>query len=223
MDLQKLKEEQITLSKRLNIKDVIKLENIRFVGGIDLTYVDIWKNPTMGIACVAVYDLKKKEIVDAYFAEKEVYFPYIPTFLAYRELPLVLEVFKKIKKRVDAFLLDGMGIMHPRRMGIAAHFGVLTNTVSVGCAKSFLIGDYKEPKNVQFSYEDVRVNGELVGYVLRAKKNAKPIFVSPGNNISFISALKLVVNSIDGYKIPQPIRFAHNFLQNYRRDLLKSH
>ncbi len=221
MDLEALKQEQLSLREKLNLRDRLKLDEIRYVAGIDLTYLEIWKNPTTGIACAVVLDLKSNlRVVEVKYAVQEVDFPYIPTFLAYRELPLVLEVAKKLESRVDVFMLDGMGIMHPRRMGIAAHFGVVSGCMSIGCAKSFLIGDYKEPENKPLSYETVEIEGEKVGYVLRSKKNTKPIFISPGNNITCETALDVSIRCLKGYKIPEPTRLAHNYLQAYRRELL---
>ena len=221
MDLEALKREQLSLRKKLNLRDSIKLDEVRYVAGIDLTYLDVWKNPTIGIACAVVLDLMNDlNVVEVEYAIKSVDFPYIPTFLAYRELPLVLEVTGKLENPVDVFMLDGMGIMHPRRMGIAAHFGVVQDVVSLGCAKSYLVGDYKEPANVFGDYRPVFVDGELRGFALRSKKNARPIFISPGNNITPHSALKLTLLCLDGYKVPKPTRLAHNYLQQYRKNLL---
>ncbi len=222
MNLEFLKKEQLSLRKRLNLADRLELRKIRYIAGIDLTYLDIWKNPTEGIACAVVLDLKNDlKVIEVKYAVREVNFPYIPTFLAYRELPLVLEVAKKLEGHVDVFILDGMGIMHPRRMGIAAHFGVLRDCVSIGCAKSFLIGDYKEPENEPLSYESVEIEGEKVGYALRSKRNTKPIFISPGNNITCEAALKVSIKCLKRHKIPEPTRLAHNYLQIYRKELLK--
>ncbi|WP_457625909.1 endonuclease V [Persephonella sp.] len=216
--ISKLKTEQIQLSKKLNLKDKTPVEHIRIVAGIDVTFTDIWKNPTTGIACITVIDVENDfKVLEKVFAEKIIDFPYIPTFLAYRELPVILEAYKKLNTTPDAFILDGMGIMHPRKMGIAAHFGVITDTISVGCGKSKLIGQFKIPENKKFAYEPVFVDGELRGYILRTKKNANPVFVSPGNNISVESSLKLVMKTVRNYKLPEPTRLSHIFLQEYRR------
>ena len=221
MELNRLKEEQISLSKRIKLQDKLPIDSVRYVAGIDLTYLDVWKTRTLGIACAVVLDIKRDfEVVQVEYAESEVDFPYIPTFLAYRELPLVMRVSDKLGVRVDLFMLDGMGIMHPRRMGIAAHFGVIKGCMSVGCAKSHLIGEYKKPSNRLLSYEKVFINGEHVGFVLKSKKNANPIFISPGNNISLDSSLKMAIRCLNGYKLPEPTRLAHNLLQVYRRKLI---
>ncbi len=221
IDTKKLEEEQLELSKKLNLTDKIDIDNIKLVAGIDLTFTNIWENPTTGIACIVVLDYKTLEVKEKVFAEKKVDFPYIPTFLAYRELPTILEAYKKLTLKPDVFILDGMGILHPRKMGIASHFGVITNEVSIGCGKSKLIGEFEEPENKPFSYKPVFVEGELRGYVVRTKKNTNPIFISPGNNISVRSSLKLTLNTVKKYKLPEPTRLAHNFLQEYRRKLLE--
>lgn len=222
MDLEKLKKEQTELSKKLHLTDKIKIEDIKLVAGIDVTYTDIWKNPTTGIACIIVLDFQTLNVTETVFAEKTVDFPYIPTFLSYRELSPILKAYEKLKSNPDVFILDGMGIIHPRKIGIASHFGVVTNKISIGCAKSKLIGDFHQPENKRFSYEPLFVDNELRGYVLRSKKNTNPIFISPGNNISTESSLKILMRTISKYKLPEPTRLAHNNLQIYRKELLSN-
>ncbi len=220
INLEKLKREQIELSKKINLKDKKNIENVRFVGGIDVTFSQIWKRETLSISCIVVLDIKDNfKVVETAFSTKEVTFPYIPTFLAYRELPVILDAYTKLKTDVDVFLLDGMGILHPRRMGIASHFGVVTDTITVGCGKSKLTGEFKEPENKPLSYKPVYLNNDKVGYILRTKKNTNPIFLSPGINISVESSLKLVLKCLNGYKLPEPIRLSHNKLQEYRRNI----
>ncbi len=217
--IEKLKKEQINLSKKLKLKDKKTLDEIKLVAGIDTTFTNIWENPTTAISCIVVLDIEDNfKEVEIVFAEKIIDFPYIPTFLAYRELPVILETYKKLKTKPDAFLVDGMGIIHPRKMGIASHFGVVTDEISVGVGKSKLVGKFEMPENKKFSYKPVYVDGELRGYVVRTKKNANPVFVSPGNNISVESSLKLVLKCVDKYKLPEPTRRAHNYLQKYRRE-----
>ena len=217
--IEKLKREQIELAKKLNLNDKKRLNEYRYIAGIDTTFTDIWSNPTTAISCIVVLDIKDNfKIIEKVFAEKKIDFPYIPTFLAYRELPVILEAYKKLSSKPDAFIVDGMGILHPRKMGIASHFGVITDTISIGCGKSKLIGKYKEPPNKRFAYNPVYVDDELRGYIVRTRKNSNPIFVSSGNNISINNSLQLVLLSIDKYRLPEPTRLAHNFLQEYRRN-----
>ena len=219
--IEKLKKEQIELSKKLNLQDIKPIDQIRYVAGIDVTFTDIWKSTTTGIACITVLDIKNgfKE-VETVYADKPVDFPYIPTFLAYRELPVILEAYNRLNFKPDAFIVDGMGILHPRKMGIASHFGVVTDSISVGCGKSKLIGEYEEPPNRNKAYSPVYIDRKLGGFILRTKKNTNPLFISPGNNISVESSLKLILKCLNGYKLPEPTRLAHNKLQKYRKRII---
>ena len=218
--IHRLIKEQIKLSKKLKIKDKIPVDKIKIVAGIDVTFTDIWKNPTTGIACITVIDVRTFQTLETVFAEETVDFPYIPTFLAYRELPVILKAYKKLKTKPDAFIIDGMGIIHPRKMGIASHFGVITDTISIGCGKSKLTGEFEQPENKKFAYRPVYLDGELRGYILRTRKNSNPVFVSPGNNISVESSLKVVIRSVKDYKLPEPTRLAHLNLQKYRKKII---
>ncbi len=218
--IHRLIKEQIKLSKKLKIKDKIPVDKIKIVAGIDVTFTDIWKNPTTGIACITVIDIRTFQTLETVFAEETVDFPYIPTFLAYRELPVILKAYKKLKTKPDAFIIDGMGIIHPRKMGIASHFGVITDTISIGCGKSKLTGEFEQPENKKFAYRPVYLDGELRGYILRTRKNSNPVFVSPGNNISVESSLKVVIRSVKDYKLPEPTRLAHLNLQKYRKKII---
>ncbi|WP_456382112.1 endonuclease V [Persephonella sp.] len=221
--IQKLKAQQLELAQKLNLKDRIPVEEIKTVAGVDVTFTNIWSTKTTGIACITVLDITRNfETVETVYAVKEVDFPYIPTFLAYRELPVIMEAYKKLSSRPDAFILDGMGILHPRKMGIAAHFGVVTDTISVGCGKSRLTGEFEPPENKKFAFSPVYIDRELRGYAVRTKKNANPVFISPGNNISVESSLKLLFRTTAGYKLPEPTRRAHNLLQKYRKQLIGS-
>lgn len=222
MNIEDLERQQLELSKKLILEDTKPIENIRLVAGIDTTYTDIWTNPTVAISSIVVLDIENNfKEVEIVFAEKEIDFPYIPTFLAYRELPSILEAYKKLKTKPDAFLVDGMGILHPRKMGIASHFGVITGEISVGIGKSKLVGNFEMPENKPFSYKPIFVNKGKRGYILRVKKNTNPIFISPGNKISVDSSLQLALKCIGRYKLPEPVRLAHNHLQEYRRKILK--
>ncbi|NPA12803.1 MAG: endonuclease V [Aquificae bacterium] len=216
--IKKLEEEQLSLASKLSLKDRKSVDQINTVAGIDVTFKDIWKNDTTAIASIVVMDLRDNfRVLETVFAEREVKFPYIPTFLAYRELPVILDAYEKLKTKPDAFIVDGMGILHPRKMGIASHFGVITDEISIGCGKSRLIGRYKQPPNEEGAYNPVYVDGEKRGYIVRTRKNANPVFVSPGNNISVDSSLKLLLKSLKGYKLPEPTRLAHTLLQKYRK------
>ena len=222
MEIEHLKGQQIELAKKLNLVDRIEVDKVRYVAGVDTTFLDPYKNPTIAISSIVVIDIRSFEITEKVFGKREIDSPYIPTFLAFRELPVILEAYEKLKTKADVFIIDGQGILHPRKMGIASHFGVITDTVSVGCGKKHLYGDFQDPANKDLAYEFVYdpKTAEKIGYVLRSKKNTNPIFISPGNNISLESSLYVIIKTLDGYKLPQPVRLAHNFLSEYRKKLL---
>ena len=120
----------------------------------------------------------------------------------------------------DVLVLDGHGIAHPRRVGIATHFGLVMQTPTIGCAKSVLTGKYAEPPNEPGTYTDLIHHNEVIAKVLRTKRNVKPVVVSPGNLISMQQSLDIILQCVRKYRIPEPTRFAHNFVNEERRKYL---
>lgn len=221
INLNELEKIQIELAKQISLEDKIDIKDIRYVAGIDTTFLNPYENPTTALSCITVIDIKYFSVVETVYGEKEIDFPYIPTFLAFRELPSIIEAYKKLKSKVDVFIIDGQGILHPRKMGIASHFGVITNTITIGCGKSHLYGYYKEPENKDIAFEYIYdKNKEKLGYVLRVKRNTKPIYISPGNNISIESSLYVIIKTINKYKLPIPIKYAHDNLSKLRKKLI---
>jgi deoxyribonuclease V len=143
MDLRELEKIQLDCSKRVILED--RFEKLELVGGMDLTFEDLKKTPTRAWASLVVLELKSLRPIYQKVVEGVVDFPYIPTFLAFREMPLMLELYKEAKVKADVYFIDGQGIAHPRGCGIASHFGVETNTPTVGVAKTILVGKAQEP------------------------------------------------------------------------------
>lgn len=216
MDIQskELEKIQIECSKKVIQKDDFK--KVELIGGIDLTFEDIKENPTRAWASLVVVRLSDLRVVYQKVVEGMVDFPYIPTFLAFRELPLMLELYKRAEVKPDIFFIDGQGVAHPRGCGIASHFGVETNEVSVGVAKTKLFGYAKEPDTKRGSYSYLTYKGSIVGAVLRTKDNVEPVYVSVGHRISLKTAIELVLKT-SIYRIPEPTRLAHNLLQRVRK------
>ena len=215
MDLSELEKIQQECAKKVSQKD--EFSQINTVGGIDLTFENIKENPTRAWASLVVVDVHTKKPIYSHVTEGVVDFPYIPTFLAFRELPLMLKVYQEAKIKPDAFMIDGQGISHPRGCGIASHFGVTTNTVSVGVAKTLLVGKYESLGRKRGSLSPIVYKGKVVGVALRTKDNTEPVYVSVGHKISLRSAVGLVL-SLCLYRIPEPTRLAHNLLQKVRKD-----
>ena len=150
-------------------------------------------------------------------------FPYIPGFLAFREIPAILEAFNQIPPEVcpNVIMFDGNGILHARRMGIAAHFGAITETVTMGCAKKKLAGKYEEPGSMKGDYSLVTDKNETIGFALRSKNNVKPIFISPGNGMNLKDSMEITIRCLGKYRLPEPTRYAHDFVNQFRTGVLK--
>ncbi len=171
------------------------------------------KKSIMFYASVVVFELKTMERVEAVTASGKVDFPYIPGLLSFRESPILLKAFAKIKSNPDVILLDAQGIAHPRGIGLASHIGLLLDKPSIGCAKTKLIGDYHEMGAEVGCYSPLTVQDKVVGAVLRTRKNVKPVFVSTGHKIDLDTSIHLVLKSCRGYRLPEPVRQAHNLVK----------
>ena len=226
--LTKLREHQLFLSQEVKLQP-ISLR--RYLLGFDLTFLKA-KEGEIGIGSVSVFQvsgenkpfkLKLNKLTDLAVIT-EVNFPYIPTFLAYRELPTLLELVKLLEKELGVnpsqeaiAVIDGQGIAHPRGLGIASHFGVMTGIPSIGCAKRKLWGKFKHPSPGNYS-PLLSGNNEVIGYVLRPSKSKKLFFISPGHMVTPQDALQLIIRSIEALGYP-PTQEAHNVLQKLRREV----
>jgi deoxyribonuclease V len=195
--LKKLRKEQIELSKKVILKD--NFTKIETVAGIDIAYPKSEFDDACGV-CV-VMDFKTKEIVEEKTVFCKTNFPYISTYLAYRELPIIKKLIKSLRATPTVFMFDGNGILHPYGIGLASYVGVAFNISSMGVAKSLLYGEVIG--------DIVNINGKKKGFTFFSSKNIKkPIYISPGHKISFATSYKIVKN-FSFYKIPEPLRQAH--------------
>ncbi|MCY3780337.1 MAG: deoxyribonuclease V [Chloroflexi bacterium] len=195
---------QIDLASHL-ISDLrLQLDDVKTVAGVDVSVKG-------GIARAAVVLMKYPELstVEAVSAQCETKYPYIPGLLAFREGPVIVEALRKIKREPDVFLFDGMGQIHPRRMGIAAHLGLWLRRPTIGCGKSHFIGEYQLPGLEKGGRSPLMYRGEQLGVVLRTRKGVKPVYVSVGHLCEMESAARLVLACAPKYRLPEPIRAAH--------------
>ncbi|AQQ52362.1 endonuclease V [Planococcus lenghuensis] len=202
---------QEQLADQLDITRPLPLEGVRSCAGVDLAY---WKEgeTERGVCSIVVIDNRTHEIMEQTMSIGTIQTPYIPGYLAFRELPLIAEAAEQLTVTPDVFLFDGNGTLHPRRMGIASHAAFFLNRPTVGVAKSyFKIGgiDFKMPGNEKGDFTDIRINGEVTGRALRTAEKVKPVFVSPGNRIDLESATQLVLSLVNkDSRLPVPIRLA---------------
>jgi deoxyribonuclease V len=177
--------------------------------------------PNQCIAVIVVMRIGQGrfEVIETASAIEPVTFPYIPGLLTFREAPACIAAAKKIKAEPDFIMIDGQGIAHPRRFGIAAHLGVLFERPTIGCAKSRLIGEYNEPGKRKGSFSELTDDGEVIGAVLRTRTAVKPVYVSIGNKVTLEDAIELTMRSTDKYRIPEPTRIAHQLVTKEKKKL----
>ena len=193
-----------------NLSDrVIKLDalpDVKYVAGVDMSTRRTSKTAT---ASVVLLNYPELEVIDVQTASGHLEFPYIPGLLSFRELPLTLAACEKLPITPDIIIVDGQGIAHPRRFGLASHLGIIMNIPTIGCAKSRLCGSYTEPENESGNYSNLVDKNEIIGAVVRTKQGVKPVYVSIGHKISLDTAINWVVHCCRGYRLPQPTRLAH--------------
>ena len=179
---------------------------IKTIAGADISYS---KGSNLFFAVVVILDFPTMEIIEQASSSGMVDFPYIPGLLTFREGPMLLEAFQKLSSTPDAIIFDGHGIAHPRGIGLASHMGLFLNIPSIGCAKTRLVGSYNEAGNEPGDFSPLVHNGEIMGAVLRTKKNVKPVFVSQGHKIGLKKAIDITLSCCRGYRLPEPTRKAH--------------
>jgi len=161
------------------------------------------------IACAVVLSAKTFEIIETAYAVQTVNFPYIPGLLSFREAPACLAAIEKLKTIPDCVIVDGQGIAHPRRLGLACHLGLFLDIPTIGCAKSRLIGDFKQPGSAKGSTSLLTDKGETIGSVVRTRNDVKPVFVSVGHKCRLCDAVRIVLDCCRRYRLPEPSRLAH--------------
>jgi len=172
-------------------------------------------------AGIVVLDFQSLKPVGYSLVKSSTSFPYVPGYLAFREVPALMDALQQMPVRPDVIMADGQGIAHPRRMGIATHLGLLAGIPTLGCAKKILFGKWEEPGQLKGSYTLIKDRAEVIGYALRTKNKTKPVFISPGNNMSLEKSLEIGLHCMGAYRIPEPTRMAHEFVNLFRTGQLQ--
>lgn len=202
--------EAIALQQELRSRIILEnsFQSINTVAGVDCSY-DLQTNISRAVVCVFTYP--QLELIESSMAHLPTDFPYIPGLLSFREIPVILEALKVLKSDPDILMVDGMGIAHPRRMGIATHLGLVIDKPTIGVGKSLLCGKYQIPGSRKGDRSDLIHKSEKIGTVLRSKDNTNPLFISPGHKIDHETAVRLVLETAIKYRLPQPTHFADKF------------
>ncbi|MBO1005689.1 endonuclease V [Pseudogracilibacillus auburnensis] len=215
---------QNTLLPGVILDNIFQIEEIRLIAGVDVAYWDENK-ATYGVCSIVIIDYHTKEVIEQVYSVGEITIPYIAGFLAFRELPLVMDAVNKLMIQPDLYLFDGNGYLHERHMGIATHASFYLNRPTIGVAKSYLkIGnvDFVVPENITGAYTDIIIEGKVYGRALRSRLRVKPIFISCGNLIDMDTATEIVMSLIGkNSRIPIPLRLAHLTTNQMRKKLIE--
>lgn len=201
--------EAVLLQQELRAKVVLEsgfatIDDLKIIAGIDVSH----SAAGMSYAALVLMGMLDLQPIESVRVSLPTSFPYIPGLLSFREIPVILEGLAKLKMTPDLLMVDGQGIAHPRRLGIAAHLGVLTGIPAIGVAKSKLTGRYDEPGLKKGDYSLLMSGKERIGTVLRSKNNCLPLFISPGHKINHEDALAITLRCLTHYRLPEPTRLA---------------
>jgi deoxyribonuclease V len=200
-DLGELAKLQERIARRVVCKD--RFKRLKTIAGCDISFA----RKDQACAACALLDYKSLRVLGQRVVKVRLRFPYIPTFLAFRELEGLLEAVRGM--RADVYMIGAQGLAHPRRAGLACHLGVTLNKPALGVAKSRLCGEAKEPPNSKSAYSLLKDGGEVIGAVLRTQPDAKPVYVSVGHKLSLKTAIRVTMETTRDYRLPEPLRVAH--------------
>jgi deoxyribonuclease V len=207
---------QLRLRERLELAD--RLPKIETVAGADVA-VDLQRG--RAIAGVIVSGFPEMNEIERAWAERKITFPYVPGLLSFREIPVLLKAFARLRRAPDLIFCDGHGYAHPRRFGIACHLGVLLDRPTIGCGKSILVGRAEQPLQRVGSWTPLVDKDEVVGAAFRTREGVKPVYISQGHRISLESAINFARSVTDGFRIPRPTREADHFVEAVKRGEFK--
>ncbi|MDW8136636.1 MAG: deoxyribonuclease V [Thermodesulfobacterium sp.] len=204
--IEELKALQKKISQKIRL--IPLLQTPKYIAGIDVGY---FSGKNLAQAVIVVMNFPEFKIIEIQKKVSPLSFPYVPGFLAFRELPIILEAFQNLKTKPDLLIIDGQGIAHPRRAGIAVHLGVEIGLPTIGCAKKPLLKlsyDLAQKRGAKFP---IYFQEEIVGYVVRTQSKVKPVFVSPGHLITVDEAVEWILKTATKFRLPEPLRLAHLF------------
>lgn len=184
-----------------------ELESLRRIAGCDLAFD---KKNNLAIGALVVVSYPDLEIVERVTYTSPIVFPYVPGLLSFREGPVIMELFKKIREKPDLILFDGQGRAHPRGLGIASHLGLLLGIPSIGVAKSRLFGRAEKELSLEKGamVDLLAPDGRVLGRMVRTRAMIKPVYVSVGHGVSLDEACRVVLSLAPRFRIPIPTREA---------------
>jgi len=206
--------EQEALARRVVVRPLSAPP--RLVAGADTSY-DRGSDRVAG--AVVVWDTALGTVVETATAVVDTPFPYVPGLLTFREAPALMPAFARLSCVPDLLVFNGHGIAHPRRMGLAAHMGVIFDLPAAGVAQNRLVGTHGPVGERPGDWTPLELDGAVVGAVVRTRARVKPVFVSAGHRVALADAVRFVLENSLGYKLPAVIREAHALCNRVRRAL----
>jgi len=204
---------------QIALRDKVKIIPLRktpqYIASVDASFTD---DEIIAVTCI--YKYPELVYIGHETAIREATFPYVPGYLTFREGPAIIEAINSLSIKPDLILVDGQGIAHPKGIGIASHIGVLLDMPTIGCAKSRLIGEYKEPGVKKGAWSHLKYNSRTVGAVVRTKENVRPLFVSPGHKIDLKASIEIVLGCTSKYRIPDLLRMADFISKKLKKEWL---
>lgn len=210
INLEQLKQSQQQLAGQVKLTDEFN-ESVKLIGGTDVGFED---DGRITRAAIVILTYPQLVLVEHHIARIATTFPYIPGYLSFREYPALLAAWQQVEHKPDLLFVDGQGIAHPRRLGIASHLGLLLDMPTIGVAKKRLCGQFQPIAKVAGNVTALIDKQTQIGWVLQSKNNCNPLFISPGHRVSFDSALKWVNLCLRGYRLPEPTRWADAVASN---------
>lgn len=227
--LRRLREVQIKVCSQVRLYPRKRLP--KYVAGVDVAY----PQSTEAVAAYALVETASSKLVWSNVVRRSVTFPYISTFLSFRETPVLLELLAEVcrlGRLAEVILVDGSGILHQHRAGVASHLGVVASLATIGVTKKLLYGHVEiegispgearpvlaSPRKarscVPRSPDAVKLKGdeELLGVAIRPTASSRrPIFISPGHLVDLSFCEQLVRRLLLGRRLPEPLYWAHRF------------
>ena len=217
IDLAEGRSIQLELAKRVVVDGGPSPDEIRLVAGCDVAFD---KKTGMAFGSLVSMSFPELATVEIYNAEAPIRFPYVPGYLSFRELEVILKLFRGLKAVPDLVLVDGQGIAHPRGIGLASHLGLFLGLPTIGCAKSRLVGEYDEVGPKKGDRAPLNYRDSVIGTVLRTRDGVKPMFISPGHLVGVERAAELALACTSRYRLPEPTRRADAAVARYKKAVL---
>ena len=210
---------QLQNQLRYNLTSQTDIKDFTTIAGADISHN---KDTDIVYAGIVILTYPQMVVQSYSLIEAKTTFPYVPNYLGFREVPSLLQAWHQLPIKPGVVVLDGQGITHPRRMGIASHFGVLTDHATIGCAKTMLFGHFPDLGITKFNNSPIiSPTNELLGYALRTKDKVNPVYISPGHKMSVPDSITIMKQCVRKYRIPEPTRQAHEYVNMLRKGQLQ--